>query len=117
MSDMTIESALQLAWVEIDHLRGCVAERDAEIERLRAIERDHTRTVAALHKAQDAAQHAAHVIIEAGVVPGTSCRCWECRTVAIGMADAGYLRGVPEAERWWLDAERAAEEAGKEKVR
>ena len=84
-----------------------IAMRDAEIERLRA---ENARTCAALTAAQDAAQRAAHVIIQEGVVPGASCRCADCRSVARRMADAGYLAEVPKAERWWEAAERAAEE-------
>ena len=44
----------------------------------------------------------AHVIVEAGVVPGkdsTDCRCEECRHVAELMAEAGYLERVQD--KWW----------------
>ncbi len=43
----------------------------------------------------------AHLIVEAGVIPGISCscRCSECRMVAVAMAEAGYLDRV--TDRWW----------------
>lgn len=47
----------------------------------------------------------AHLIVEAGIVPGItcSCRCEECRMVAQAMAEAGYLDRIKD--RWW-DSDR-----------
>lgn len=53
-----------------------------------------------LSEKQDECQDMAHVIIEAGVIPGEdySCRCEQCANVARGMHDAGYIRALDE---WW----------------
>ena len=58
----------------------------------------------------DQSSAAAHVIIEAGVIPGIDypCRCQECLSVAVSMDDAGYLERVKD--RWWLDAQAAESE-------
>jgi hypothetical protein len=72
----------------------------AEYERLRA-ERD---------KYQNYANESAHVIVEAGVVPGVdySCRCEQCRSIAQRMDEAGYLDRI--TDRWWKSAAAAKEE-------
>lgn len=56
-----------------------------------------------IEKRLDEADACAHVIIEAGVIPGISysCRCDECRLVAKSMDEAGYMDGVHD--RWWED--------------
>lgn len=43
----------------------------------------------------------AHLIVEAGIVPGVDppCRCDACRGQAKQMANAGYLAEV--TDRWW----------------
>ena len=43
----------------------------------------------------------AHVLLEAGVIPGIDnpCRCDDCRMVAKEMAEAGYLNDC--TDRWW----------------
>jgi len=45
----------------------------------------------------------AHVVVEAGVVPGVSygCRCEQCRLVAKSMDDAHYMDHVKD--QWWND--------------
>lgn len=54
-----------------------------------------------LAKAEETAMASAHLIVEAGIVPGVNvdCRCDECRLVAAKMDAAGYLRRV--TDRWW----------------
>ena len=43
----------------------------------------------------------AHLIVEAGIIPGDDdmCRCEQCKMVAISMADAGYLDNIED--KWW----------------
>jgi hypothetical protein len=54
-----------------------------------------------IHRIIDERDAMAHVIVEAGVVPGISypCRCEYCRSVAKSMAEAGYLNRVND--KWW----------------
>lgn len=54
-----------------------------------------------INRLRDRAIAMSHVIVEAGIVPGIDypCRCDECRSVAVGMAEAGYLDNVKD--RWW----------------
>lgn len=58
----------------------------------------------------DSAGANAHVIVEHGVIPGygDSCRCEECRAVAISMDDAGYLDRI--CDQWWLKTNEEEEE-------
>ena len=65
---------------------------------------------------RDLACASAHVIIEAGIVPGVSypCRCDECCMVARRMDDAGYLDDVPEPDRWWKTPEKGASDDRKD---
>jgi len=84
-------AAMRWQQAEIDRLR-------AEIDRLRA-ERDRYR--------RDG-MASAHVVIESGYCPGLpkeACRCEDCRHVARGMAEAGYLDNV--TDKWWEAAEAA----------
>lgn len=50
---------------------------------------------------KDLANAMAHLIVANGIVPGcsASCRCDECRLVAIAMDEAGYLDRIHD--RWW----------------
>jgi hypothetical protein len=72
---------------------ACVAHCHARIEKLQA---ELTTVRAESHAA-------AHVIIEAGLVPGLdlelACRCEQCKLVATRMAEAGYLDDLDD--RWW----------------
>lgn len=54
-----------------------------------------------INRLMDSRNAMSHVIVEAGIVPGIDyrCRCDECRAVAVGMAEAGYLDHV--TDRWW----------------
>jgi hypothetical protein len=52
---------------------------------------------------RDIADRQAHVIVEAGVVPGEYCRCEACRSVAVAMDAAGFLEHVKD--RWWRNDE------------
>lgn len=65
------------------------------------IESHVSKLEAELTKNRDAAGAMAHIIMEAGIVPGEfpKCRCDECRSVAISMDEAGYLSHVKD--RWW----------------
>lgn len=65
-------------------LASTVASQAAEIERL-------TKEGCAM----------GHVIVEAGINPGIdySCRCEECRFVAVKLDEAGFVDDVKD--RWW----------------
>ena len=54
-------------------------------------------------KAADKGLAMAHVIVEAGIVPGVdySCRCGECCDQANALDEAGYLDHVKD--RWWKE--------------
>lgn len=56
-----------------------------------------------MRKLRERAESAEHVIVESGVVPGIgemeNCRCDDCREVAKGLAEAGYLDTV--SDKWW----------------
>lgn len=54
-----------------------------------------------INRFRDEACAMAHVIVEAGIVPGVDfpCRCDECRLVAKKMDDAGYLDAT--TDKWW----------------
>lgn len=67
--------------------------------------RDHADKIreqrAEINRLMDSRNAMSHVIVTGGIVPGVDypCRCEECRWVAVGMAEAGYLDHVQD--RWW----------------
>lgn len=71
----------------------------------------HEQVEAELSQQRGKAVAAAHVIIEAGIVPGvdSSCRCELCRAVAKAMAELDILADVKD--RWWETAERGGNDA------
>lgn len=60
---------------------------------------------AAIIKLTEERDALSHVIIEGGIEPGISysCRCEQCRTVAIDMNEVGYLNHIHSFDRWWED--------------
>ena len=62
-----------------------------------------------MEAATELAMATAHVLIEAGVIPGVNvdCRCDECRLVAQAMDEAGYMDRVQD--RWWEAAKPLSE--------
>lgn len=71
------------------------------------VQREMAGLRAEVSRYREQASELAHVVLEAGVVPGirlgSGCRCDECRSVARQMASVGYLDGVED--RWWVQAE------------
>jgi len=95
------DQIIQSQGEEIERLEAELAASRKERERLR-----------------DTANTTAHVIVEAGVIPGIDypCRCDECKVTAQAMDDAGYMDRIKAAERWWAEAaagESLPSQAGK----
>jgi hypothetical protein len=101
----------------VDRLIDLMVELDAELDGVKV-----SATAAAIINAirpllddssstSAEAQAFAHVIIEAGVIPGISaaCRCEECRLTAQKMDEAGYLDFVED--RWWNEPLTQPEES------
>lgn len=78
-------------------LAAVTAERD----RLAAALRGETVQNKLLADKCDLAGSMAHVIVQHGVIPGVAdtCRCEECRSVALSMTQAGFLDHIDD--RWW----------------
>lgn len=85
---------------------------DELISKIEILELENKRLLEDWKKQNDAADRAAHLIVETGVVPGidSTCRCDGCKKTAIAMDDAGYLEDVKD--RWWSDVDGAAKGVG-----
>ena len=79
----------------IHYLRSCETLGRSDIGiAIDAIEHE----VCDLRQSRDDAHH---VLVRNGVVPGVdgTCRCNQCRNVAIAYAEAGYTFTI--TDRWW----------------
>jgi hypothetical protein len=89
-----LKSSSELA----EHCKYCDDKREAECcERCLAVILEVER----LKSSSELADYSAHLIVEAGLIPGIdpTCRCEQCREVARRMAEAGYLDRI--GDRWW----------------
>jgi len=86
---------------EIDRLDAERTRLEAERARLQNAVGHQRRELATQRNHLELGLATAHLLIEAGVVPGVSvpCRCEKCKLVAESMDDAGYMDDV--RDRWW----------------
>ena len=73
---------------------------DERQKQINGLQRERDVAVGLLEDKRDEAWALAHVLVEEGVYP-QSCRCDQCRSVAVQMDEAGYLNRVKD--RWWID--------------
>lgn len=92
--------------------------KDAEIARLNDLLADRGNIISdmshRLKECQDREEKSrnerddnAHVIVEAGIIPGCDyhCRCDACRRVVKAMDEAGFICVLETDERWWDESE------------